>query len=127
MFLAGKTVLLVEDQLVIALDTESILEAAGAARVHTVASAAEALKIVGAHEIDIAVLDVNLGATTSIPVADELKTRAIPFVFATGYGDTIMVPPSLGDVAMVRKPISVGALADAISNVLASNTTRSGN
>lgn len=127
LFLAGKTVLLVEDQLVIALDTESILEAAGAARVHTVASAAEALKIVGAHEIDIAVLDVNLGATTSIPVADELKTRAIPFVFATGYGDTIMVPPSLGDVAMVRKPISVGALADAISNVLASNTTRSGN
>lgn len=116
--LQGKSVLLVEDQLVIALDAEAMIEAAGALRVHTAATATDALAIIAANPIDVAVLDINLGATTSTPVADELSMRKIPFVFATGYGDTMMVPPSLSHVGMVRKPISTVTLLEALRSAI---------
>lgn len=40
--------------------------------------------------------------------------NAAPFLFATGYGDTIMVPPDLADVAIVRKPYDAASLIRAL-------------
>ena len=85
--LAGKRVLLVEDQFVIALEAEGILRDSGAGKVDLAATASEAARAISAAKPDLAVLDVNLGATTSLPIADRLADLGVPFVFATGYGD----------------------------------------
>ena len=54
--------------------------------------------------LDIAVLDVNLSGETSFPIADALRRKGVPFVFATGYGESIAVPGHYADVPVVPKP-----------------------
>jgi len=112
-------VLLVEDQLVIALDAESMLQSYGVGNIDTVATASEALRTLVATEPDIAMLDVNLGSGNSFPVADELERRNIPFVFATGYGDHTIIPQSLKHVPVVRKPYDRGTLAATLARAIA--------
>jgi light-regulated signal transduction histidine kinase (bacteriophytochrome)/CheY-like chemotaxis protein len=116
--LAGRRVLLVEDQLVIALDAEQMLAECGAVAVDTAATASEALNLIRAAAPDAAVLDVNLGSGNSFPIADELMLRGIPFVFATGYGDSGMIPPSMVEIPIVRKPFTPSGLCEALSKVL---------
>ncbi len=111
-------VLLVEDQLLIAMDVEQMLAAAGLTQVTTAASVPEALRRIAASAPDVAVLDVNLGVATSIPVAEDLQRRGIPFVFATGYGDSTMIPAAFAGVPVVRKPYGGPALTAAIAKVL---------
>jgi light-regulated signal transduction histidine kinase (bacteriophytochrome)/CheY-like chemotaxis protein len=117
-FEAGKRVLLVEDQLLIAMDVEQMLAAAGLPQVVTAASVPEALRRIADSAPDVAVLDVNLGVTTSIPVAEELTRRGVPFVFATGYGDSTMIPATFAAVPVVRKPYGAPALTAAIAKAL---------
>ena len=57
---------------------------------------------------DLAVLDVNLADEDSLPVAEVLRDRAIPFVFATGYGGGIGLPQGFGAIPIVGKPYQVG-------------------
>ncbi|MCC6918290.1 MAG: GAF domain-containing protein [Alphaproteobacteria bacterium] len=117
--LLGLRILLVEDQLLIAMDAETMLVACGADLVETAASANEGLQRLAEFAPDAAVLDVNLGTGTSIPVAEELIRRAIPFVFATGYGDSITIPPSLRHVPVVRKPYDGDALVGMLTRAIA--------
>lgn len=117
--LDGLKVLLLEDQLVIALDAETMLQSCGCGAVDTAATAAEALRILIATAPDIAVLDVNLGSGNSFPVAEELERRKIPFIFATGYGDRTIIPKSLRHVPVVRKPYDPDALAATLARALA--------
>lgn len=116
--LDGLKILLVEDQLVIAMDAEMMLAGKGASAIETAASPAEALRKLAHFTPDAAVLDVNLGTETSLPVAEELARRNIPFVFATGYGDNIMVPQSFA-APTIRKPYDEAVLARALSAALA--------
>ena len=120
--LKGRKVLLVEDQLVIALDAEDILRRAGAAEVETAASVRDALQLLPVFAPDLAILDVNLGVDTSVAVAEELLRRAVPFVFATGYGDSSFIPKAMTHIPVVRKPYSAEALTKALARVLAPET-----
>lgn len=117
--LSGISLLLVEDQLLIALDVESMLNERGITNVTTSGSVADAVTKLSSMRPDAAVLDVNLGSETSIPIAEELAQRSIPFVFATGYGERGMVPASFEDIPIVRKPYDVDNLAEAIAQVMA--------
>lgn len=117
--LEGLNVLLLEDQLVIALDAEAMLQAYGVGNVDTTSSAAEALRVLVATAPDIAMLDVNLGTGNSFPVAEELERRQIPYIFATGYGDHTIIPSSLKHVPVVRKPYDPDQLAATLSRALA--------
>ncbi len=125
--LKDRTVLLVEDQLVIALDVENMLMDFGARTVHTFATPAEALGALAHLTPDVAVLDIDLGSSTSIPVAEELQARGIPFVFATGYGDSAMIPPSLADAYVLRKPYSTDNLRDGLTQTLHGREMRRSN
>ncbi|WP_029618151.1 HWE histidine kinase domain-containing protein [Pseudorhizobium marinum] len=111
--------LLVEDQMLIAADVETILADHGFDRVTTAPSAAEALRHLERYTPHIAILDVNLGNGTSMPVAQELLRREIPFVFATGYSDRSIIPENL-DVPVLRKPYETSALIHALGKILAS-------
>lgn len=115
--LQSTSILLLEDQLVIALDAEDMLKSLGVAKVTTVATAEDALKEIAAGAHDLAVLDFNLGSGSSLAVAQELSQRGVPFVFATGYSDSIMIPDNLTGVPVVRKPYSAEALKSALKKV----------
>src|SRR4051812_36415564 len=92
--LQGLRVLVVEDETLIAMMIEDLLADMGCIVVGAAATIAQALALLAdpAFQIDGALLDVNLGGEKVFPVADALAQRAIPFVFATGYGKDALEP-----------------------------------
>jgi light-regulated signal transduction histidine kinase (bacteriophytochrome) len=109
--LDGLGVLVVEDQGLIALDTEETLRRLGATDVRLSPTVADAEARLRGFEPDVAVLDFNLGIGTSEAVAEALEARRVPFVFATGYADSVMIPARFRNVPVVRKPVNAAALA----------------
>lgn len=81
-----------------------------AAEVEPAATTKDARRAMKLNAFDAAVLDVNLHRETSCLLAEELRERAIPFVFATGYGETIVVPNRFKGVRVVAKPYAEDAL-----------------
>lgn len=116
--LAQSCVLILEDQLVIAVGLEQILANARIEDVVTAGSEAEAMRLLAKRKPDLAVLDINLGTGTSIAVADELTRRKVPFLFATGYGDTISIPGHLKHVPVVRKPYDAASILEHLQRLL---------
>lgn len=119
-------VLVVEDNMVIALDASDILMANGASKVHMSSSVADALQIIEETEITFALLDVNLGDQTSLPVANRLAELAIPFVLATGYGDAESITANYPDAMIVSKPFTAETLAAAVGTTIANLVPHSG-
>ena len=76
----------------------------------------EALRLAGDERIDAAVLDVNLGLEKSFPVAEVLRSRSIPFVFATGYG-RLGVSDAYPDAIVLPKPFEAHRLGKALDDV----------
>lgn len=107
-------VLVVEDNMIIALDAESALAGAGIARVRVAASVGQALKAIDEGVPKFAFLDINLGHETSFAIAERLASMGIPFAFTTGYGEDIAFPPKLLGVPRVRKPYTADALLAAM-------------
>lgn len=105
---ARRCVLLVEDEIMIAMMLQDRLEQAGY-RVLCAATFGVALKLAREASIDIGVLDVNLCGKTSFPVADALRERGIGFVFASGYGIDGLPPQYRGD-PILQKPYETKAL-----------------
>src|SRR3712207_3309616 len=95
--LAGRRVMVVEDEFFLADDLAQALEKLGAEVVGPVPSKDKALAFLGAEPLDAAVLDINLKGEAVFPVADALRQQGVPFVFATGY-DEASVPSSYQDV-----------------------------
>lgn len=85
--LAGRRILVVEDEMLVLMNIETMLEDLGCAAISAAASVAEALALIEADTFDAAVLDVNLAGERSDAVAQALATRGIPFAFSTGYGE----------------------------------------
>ncbi len=115
--LKGRNVLLVEDNMIIAMDGEDALRDLGA-EVLTAASVGRAREAIDISDVDLAVLDFNLGHETSLPVADMLAERGIPFLFATGYGDGLELPDRYDGVTLLKKPYSGATLAQALGPVV---------
>ncbi|WP_245269605.1 HWE histidine kinase domain-containing protein [Allorhizobium undicola] len=108
------TILLVEDQMLIAMDAEMMLADAGFSHIVTAGSANEALNEIRSRLPDVAVLDINLGNHTSVPVAEELHRRGVPFIFATGYAERSIIPEEFADVPVIAKPYEGNALLHAL-------------
>lgn len=107
----GRTVLVVEDEYFVADDMRRVFEEGGARVIGPVGSVEDALAILSeAPQIDGAVLDINLRQTLVYPVADLLRQRGVPFVFATGYESTV-IPERLRDVIHCEKPVTAARLA----------------
>jgi CheY-like chemotaxis protein len=109
-----KRVLVVEDESLVAMLLEDILADCGCEVVGPAATIADALALVRLGGVDLALLDVNLGAgVTSFPVADALKALAVPFIFVTSYGPG-GVRADLRCAPVVPKPIDIAALQRAV-------------
>ncbi|WP_299967943.1 HWE histidine kinase domain-containing protein [uncultured Roseobacter sp.] len=113
------TVLILEDNMVIALDASDIMTAHGAKAVRLASSVDDALEIMADEEITLAVLDINLGSQTSLPVAQKLDAMGIPFVLATGYGDVENMLTEYPKAPVVQKPFTSESLLRQIDTALA--------
>lgn len=102
--LAGRRVLLVEDQTLIAMALESELQDHGLHVTGRAATVQSALDMIDRDPPDLAVLDVNLADGDSLAVAERLQAAGIPFVFATGYGADLGLPDSFSDTPVAGKP-----------------------
>jgi DNA-binding NtrC family response regulator len=110
--------------MIISLDAEQLLLDNGMKSVFTAASVAEARKLIEAHPIDVALLDVNLGSETSFPLVGNLNAMDIPFVFVTGYGETIDLPAEAEDARAIKKPFATEQLVVAIAQAVAKRAGR---
>lgn len=112
-------VLIVEDNLIIAMSAEVILLELGATRVESAGSVAEALRALARTTPSFAMLDLNLGNENSIPVAEKLKELGTPFIFATGYGERAPLPDSLNHMIVVQKPYTRDVIENALNRLAA--------
>ena len=108
-------VLLIEDNMIIALDTEEMLRELGVPEVLVSGSVTQALRAIEKEVPDFAVLDFNLGEESSEPVARELARRGVPFVLATGYSAKEVRFEELGARAILKKPYDKSDLAKALT------------
>ena len=83
--LAGVQVLVIEDEMMVAMLLEDMLSDIGCTPVGPARTVKSALKLIERAEFDIAILDVNLNGDETYPIAEALTARAMPFVFASGY------------------------------------------
>jgi len=79
-------VLIVEDESIVAMMIEDLIVDLGHEVVGTAGRLEQALSLAQEAQIDFAIVDVNLNGQYTYPVAETLKARGVPFVFATGYG-----------------------------------------
>jgi light-regulated signal transduction histidine kinase (bacteriophytochrome) len=116
--LKGHDLLLVEDSLIIALDAEDIAGRLGADSVSTAATVQAALDIIDSSRPSVAMLDINLGDSTSFVIADRLMDLNIPFLFATGYGEQAQLPADHRGRSVVQKPYTLENVARAMDELL---------
>nr|WP_295372870.1 HWE histidine kinase domain-containing protein [uncultured Sphingosinicella sp.] len=114
----GRTVLLVEDSLIIALDAEDILKRLGALHVATAGTVQQALEAIDTATPTLAILDINLGDHTSFAIADRLLELDIPFLFATGYGEQAQLPDEHKARTVVQKPYTLENVARALPELI---------
>ena len=115
--LAGKTVLLIEDEYLLADEIRTALLNEGASVVGPFGEVAPGLAVVEAGDaLTGAVLDINLRSEAVYPIADALRRRGLPFVFTTGY-DKAVIPEQYQDVPRCEKPIDITALIHALAEL----------
>jgi CheY-like chemotaxis protein len=118
------SVFLVEDEVMIRMMVADMLEELG----YTVAAEAgeigEAMRLAESTYFDLAILDVNVNGKVISPVADLIKARNRPFIFATGYGSSGL-PEEYRDRPALQKPFQLETLGKAIDNALRSASPES--
>ena len=113
-----KSVLLVEDSLIIALDAEDILNRLGAS-VSTASIAEATHDLLDEARFDFAILDINLGDQTSLGIADRLQEQGVPYFFASGYGEQASLPMEHRSATVVQKPYTTHNVAKAVQELFA--------
>jgi CheY-like chemotaxis protein len=101
--LQGIRVLLVEDQMIIAMQIEDMLHAAGCEVVGPVGTLQAAITLAHEEALDLAVLDVSFDGEKVYLAAEELQARGIPFILATGYGESTL-PEKWRNQPRLNKP-----------------------
>ena len=116
--LAGRRILVVEDEMMIAMLVEDMLLELGCSVVGPVHALADALALARSEPgLDAALLDVNLAGQPVFPVADALREKGVPAIFSTGYGDAGLRDIDRGS-PVLQKPFRAGDLARALGEAL---------
>ena len=110
-------VLVVEDEMVVAMLVEDMLGELGYTVAGVAARIDDAIDIVEQGDLDLAILDVHLNGRLVFPVVDALMSRNVPFVFATAYGER-GVPEHYRRGPILQKPFHADELEGALSQAL---------
>jgi len=114
--LKGKRILVVEDDLILAVDYHFQLKDVGATAAGFTATNAAALHYLDTHEVDAAIVDFQLCDGTGEPIIDGLKARGIPFVVVSGY--IFRMHGEMNPAHVLSKPVAPGEVWRALSEVL---------
>jgi DNA-binding response OmpR family regulator len=120
--LRGVSVLIVEDDPLLAMDLEATLVGAGAVVVDLCRTLDEAMLRADAGDFAVAVLDFGLGSETVSPLARRLVNRGVPFVLYTGKSRHEPSLAEWSDCPIVEKPASPRALVTAVRTVLSGSS-----
>jgi CheY-like chemotaxis protein len=96
---------------------EDMLKGLGCASIWHASGVSQAIAILRDHQPDAAVLDVNLAGEPGYPIAEQLESAHIPFLFATGYGRHGL-PKQWASKPAIQKPFRYDALATALGSLL---------
>lgn len=119
LLLKGRSVLLVEDEMLNMMMFEGMLADLGCQAVTVSATIEDALSRVAESVFDVAMLDLNLGGVKSYPIADALTARGVPFFFSTGYGEKD-IEADYRDRPVLNKPVQAVQLVELLRTVLTS-------
>jgi DNA-binding response OmpR family regulator len=111
-------VLVLEDEWLIADEIESALRAAGFDVVGPVGRFGDAIDLLAARPVDVAVLDINLHGERSFVVAEQLAQNATPFMFLSGYSGVVL-PESLRHRPLLQKPFDAERLCHVVTSLIA--------
>ena len=112
--LAGRRILIVEDNFHIAAAMARLLKRHGATVIGPAGTTTDALALIAGNErIDGAVLDINLHGKMVYPVANVLLAKSVPMVFMTGYDDR-SIAPGYTNVPRMQKPVTVEGVMRAL-------------
>lgn len=109
----ARSILIVEDEPLIAMMLEDFLDSLGHKVVGTVESVRDAEAAVSKGGFDVAILDVNLKGEHIWPVADRLADRGVPFILATG-GHIDPPPERHAAAPVLSKPYTIDAIEPAL-------------
>lgn len=112
-----RSVLLVEDEVMIRMMVADMLEEIGYVIAAEAGDIDDAVRLVQVTDFDIAILDVNVNGKVITPVAEAVQLRGLPFVFATGYGAQGL-PEKFRDRPTIQKPFQIETLARTIESTL---------
>jgi DNA-binding response OmpR family regulator len=116
--LDGARILVVEDDFLISTEIDSILADAGATVVGPCHTLAQAERLIAGSHISAAILDFRLGDDTTLPVAEQLHRRGIPFVFFTGQMNTQQIERVCPGAKVINKPFQSRTIVAALADVL---------
>ena len=114
-----KNVFAVDDNMILALEMEKTLKMLGCEMVESVPSVEIGLQqLARMSDYSVAIMDINLGESTSYELAHKAVELGIPVIFATGYDSKFDMPNEFREFEHLTKPISEAALSDAIRRVI---------
>ena len=116
--LAGTRVLVAEDEPLLLMLLSEMLADLGCLVTGSATQLAQAMRAATVDNVDVAILDVNLGGMDVGPLIDVLQTRAIPVVLATGY-DAREITKRFPRPALLPKPYNLESLRRALELALA--------
>lgn len=117
-FVKEFSVLIVEDQPIIAFDLETTLVECGARDVVIAGSVRRALDILSERTFDVAFLDLQIGVDMSFEVASELSRAGIPFAFSTGLDPLAVLPAEHQSRPVMTKPYADGEVLKILGELL---------
>ncbi len=114
----GVRVLVVEDELLVALNLETVLMEAGCEVIGPIGSLQAAMEVSESEAPDLAILDINLRGEEVYPVAERLRDRGVPLIFCSGYTDVQGLPEAFRACVKLGKPYGASDIRDAMRRVL---------
>jgi CheY-like chemotaxis protein len=110
-------IFLVEDEALIRMMIVGMLDELGYSVVAEAGNIQEGMVLAETAAFDLALLDINVGGESIVPVAEIIRRRGLPLVFITGYAQ-MGLPEPFVEKPVLQKPFVITKLADAIENVL---------
>jgi CheY-like chemotaxis protein len=117
----GFSLLIVEGNMILALDVEDMLLRKGATRVDIVSTCEEALSILEATHYHAAVLDLHLPQGNINPVDARLSEIGIPFAFCASHGERALLPAPYAAAVLINTPCNESYLMSALAKLLSTS------
>ncbi len=120
--IAGKYILIVEDEALLALDLSQSVQRAGATVQGPCHTVEDAYILASASQVEGAILDVDIRGVPVFPVADLLEAKGVPIVFHTGRAQTTDLKGRYQASQICEKPTSTDTLLGILEKAITGET-----